>query len=558
MPKEHTIEQIKAEGLEVDFAALATGGFAAVAEDDFYRLKTKGVCSARKAQQDFMIRIRVPSGALEAAQATQVADLADRYARGWVHLSTRQNVELHMVQAESAALVLRGLGEVGLSTRSTCGDTIRNLAVCECAGVCPTEAIDVRPWARLLHDHFLAWADYYDLRIPRKVNIYLADCIGCADEARINDVSLVGARHPETGEAGLALWAAGGQGGQQPRLGQLLRSWLPATEALAATRAVLQVFIDHGERNIRGRAKLKFVVDKHGWEWFAARFEEALPIELERIGRLAPPSMDVMSFAPFAALPIPPPAPLSGGSPRPSGAQPHPNSPGHYRLDMRVVLGELSSSQLRSLADLAVRHADGRLWLTKRQNAEFRFVPGDQLVALAAGIESLGLRLGLTGGLTDVMGCVGMEFCPIGLTSTQAVAAQLIERFETTPPPCESARLRVNLSGCPNSCGQHHVGDVGLSGLRLSESQGGGPGYQLFLGGRLGLQAGFGAAIARVRQTDAARATQAATELFQAEHQDGEEMADLVARLGPERIREELERRLGDGVLIGPTPTVPL
>jgi sulfite reductase beta subunit-like hemoprotein len=538
-----TIEQIKSEGLDVNVDAVTALGFDAIGEDDFYRLKTRGICSPRREQQDFMIRVRVPAGALAAHQAERLAQLADGYARGWCHLSTRQNVELHMVQAEDTASALAGLAEVGLSTRSACGDTIRNLAVCDCAGVCATSVLDPRPWAKLLHDHFQHWADYYDGQLPRKVNVYLADCATCADEALLNDVSFVGTLHPETGEAGFCLYAGGGQGGQQPRLGQMLREWLAPDQAVAATRAVLQVLIDYGERRVRARAKLKFLIEQRGWEWFRSEFETALAIELERIGTaLAHPQVGVGE----------PPLPAAfTGCRLPRGAQPIIRSPGHFRVGVRVPLGEISTHQLRALACLSRRHADGMLWLTKRQNLEFRFVPGPHLHGLVGGIQELGLDTGDTGGVRDVMACVGQEYCPIGLTSAQSVSAELIEWFEMHEPTPAVADLRVNLSACPNSCGQHHVGDVGLSGVRLAERDGGGPGYQLSVGGRLGTQAQFGLPLGRVRESDASRAVIVVAHTFEQLRREDETLSAFAQRLGPEGIRSELTRHLGSDVLIG-------
>jgi sulfite reductase beta subunit-like hemoprotein len=217
---------------------------------------------------------------------------------------------------------------------------------------------------------------------------------------------------------------------------------------------------------------------------------------------------------------------------------------------VRVVLGELTSDQLDGLAGLARAHADGRLWLTKRQNLELRFVPGGHVLAALAGVRDLGLRVGDTDGFIDVQACVGMEYCPIGVTSAQLVAAQLIEQFEATPPTPAAQALRVNLSACPNSCGQHHVGDIGFSGMRLPEKQGGGPGYQLFLGGQIGLDARFGVPVARLRESDAAATAAATAETFEAERRAGEHLADVVARLGVDGMRERLAARLGTDVLI--------
>jgi sulfite reductase beta subunit-like hemoprotein len=542
MPARKTIEDIKAEGLRVDLRAVSVHGFDAIDDDDFYRLKTLGVCSPRREQQDVMIRVRVPAGALSAEQADRLAQLAEAYARGWCHLSTRQNVELHMVQVEDTPGLLQGLNGVGLSTRSACGDTIRNLAVCDCAGICATTTLDPRPWARLLHDHFQLWADYYDARLPRKVNVYLADCEACADEALLNDVSLVGARERTTGRPGFRLYAGGGQGGQQPRLGQPVCDWLAPEDAVAATRAVLQVLIDHGERKVRARAKLKFLIEQHGWGWFHAQFESQLAVERQRVGHLSADACLTVGE---------PPGPSAfQGCRLPAGVQPIASSPGHFRLGVRVPLGELSSTSLRGLAALARRYADGMLWLTKRQNLELRFVPGSRILMLTDAIAELGLDSGSTGGVQDVMACVGQEYCPIGLTSTQSVSADVIEWFEAHPPSHAVAALRINLSACPNSCGQHHVGDIGFSGVRLPERDGGGPGYQLSVGGRLGTDARFGTPVGRVRESDTAHVAVALTGAFEELRHADETLSAMTERLGADRLRLELEQRVGPGVLL--------
>jgi sulfite reductase beta subunit-like hemoprotein len=542
MPARKTIEDIKAEGLRVDLRAVSAHGFDAIEDDDFYRLKTLGVCSPRREQQDVMIRVRVPAGALTAEQADRLAQLAEAYAHGWCHLSTRQNVELHMVRVEDTPGLLQRLNGVGLSTRSACGDTIRNLAVCDCAGICATTVLDPRPWALLLHDHFQSWADYYDARLPRKVNVYLADCDACGDEALLNDVSLVGARDRPTGRPGFRLYVGGGQGGQQPRLGQPVHDWLAPEDAVAATRAILQVLIDHGERKVRARAKLKFLIEQHGWDWFQTQFESQLAEELQHVGHL--------STDPSLAVGEPPaPSPFQGCR-LPAGVQPIAASPGHFRRGVRVPLGELSSTSLRGLAELARRHADGMLWLTKRQNLELRFIPGARLFRLAAALADLGLDLGNTGGVQDVMACVGQEYCPIGLTSTQSVSADVIEWFEVHPPSKAVADLRINLSACPNSCGQHHVGDIGFSGLRLPERDGGGPGYQLSVGGRVGADARFGTPVGRVRESDTAHVAVALTRAYEELRRADETLAAMAERLGTDRLRLELEQRVGPGVVL--------
>ena len=554
MPK--TIEQVKAEGLDLDLATVTASGFGAIGPDDLYRLKTYGLCSPRKKEEDFMIRIRVPGGAVTAAQAVRVAELAAGHAGGWVHLSTRQNFELHMVGAEDGPVILEELERIGLTTRSACGDTIRNLATCECTGFCPSQVVDVRGWADLFAAHVRAEAEFYDRNLPRKVNVYFADCVGCAEEALFNDVSFAGEVGPD-GEPGFRVWVGGGQGGQQPMLGSLLQAWVPLAEALPTMRAVLQVLIDHGERAVRARAKLKFLIRARGLEWLKEQVEERMPAARERFGSLRP--IDAPAEWRRAGLSAPPdaavaasrraPAPFLGAD-LPGGAEAMPGWPGFFRLAVRVPLGEISGSQLAWLAEAARCCADGVLYLTKRQNLELRWLPGDRLGRVAAWVDRIGLRRGATGGLVDVVPCVGMEYCPIGLTSTQTVAARLIESLEERPASADVANVRVNVSGCPNSCAQHWISDIGLSGLRIRDGMASVAAYDLIVGGGHGARARLGNVVGRVRERDAPVAIDAVLATYQASRKNGEGVAAFVERIGAPAVGELIAARLGDGVLI--------
>lgn len=561
MPK--TIEQIKGEGLELDLHATTAGGFKDISADDLYRLKTFGLCSPRKQEQDFMIRIRVPGGAATAAQAVTVAELAAAHARGWVHLSTRQNFELHMVSAEDGPKIVDALEEVGLTTRSSCGDTIRNLATCECTGFCPSSVVDVRGWADLFAAHVRAEAEFIDHNLPRKVNVYLADCVACAEEALFNDVSFAGATGPN-GEPGFRVWVGGGQGGQQPMLGHLFAEWIRLEDALPTMRAVLQVLIDHGERAQRARAKLKFLIRQRGMPWMVAEIEARMTAERLRVGHLRP--ADAATEWRRAGVG---PAPDAGsasqrqtgdlfqGCQLPRGVTPMFGDLGYYRIDLRVPLGEISSERLAWLAAASRICADGMLYLTKRQNIELRWIPGRQVKQAVDWVDRLGLRRGDTGGLLDVAPCVGMEYCPIGLTSTQTVAARLIEHLEEQPLAPEISGLRLNVSGCPNSCAQHWISDIGLSGLRIREDKVSVPAYELIVGGGHGEAARLGAIVGRVREADAPEAVDAVTAVFREQRQEGETMAALVERIGADRMADLVGARLGDGTLIRQEDRVP-
>ncbi|MGH7273802.1 MAG: FAD-dependent oxidoreductase, partial [Nitrospiria bacterium] len=219
-PKSLDVERIKQEGLGLDFEKIREKGVMGLTEDDYYRLKTYGVCS-QKHPGYFMLRIRIPGGRVTARQLMRLADLADIHGRSWGHLTTRQDLELHWVRVEEVPEIWKKLEAIGLSTRSACGHTMRNVMACPHSAICETSLIDVRPWAKAVSDYFLRRSDLINPTMPNRLNIFFAGCSECAPHAQINDIGFVAVKRQKddgTPEIGFELWA-GGSLGSHPMLG---------------------------------------------------------------------------------------------------------------------------------------------------------------------------------------------------------------------------------------------------------------------------------------------------------------------------------------------------
>ncbi|MGH2768299.1 MAG: hypothetical protein ACRDIF_05000, partial [Actinomycetota bacterium] len=350
------VEEVKREGLEVDLTRIQLEGYESLTPEDFYRLKTWGICSQRTPGYH-MIRIRIPGGPISVAQLRGVAELSAQYADGAAHITSRQNLELHYVPTGNLPKVLEGLGRLGLTTRSACGHCVRNIVGCTKAGICADEVFDIRPTVEAIHKFYLARSSHYNSRLPRRLNVYVAGCAACMSDAQINDLGFVATRRG--GEPGFQFWC-GGSLASNPRLSHLLFGFVPIEEALAVTEAVSDVYCAHGFRDRPSKARLKHLIEEWGVERFAATV-------MERLREIRPGTR----VARNGLLPVlgPDRRPAGGHS----GVSPQ-RQPGFVRIEARVRLGDLDGFQMKTLATLAEAYGDGYIYLTIQQNAELHWV----------------------------------------------------------------------------------------------------------------------------------------------------------------------------------------
>ncbi|MGH2727896.1 MAG: hypothetical protein ACRDKS_13070, partial [Actinomycetota bacterium] len=351
------VEQVKAEGLDVDLERLEREGYEALTAEEFYRLKTWGVCSQRTPGLH-MIRIRVPGGRLTTDQLRGIRALSLAVADGDAHITTRQNLELHSVPSPLVRRALDSVEALGLTTRSACGHAVRNIVGCTLAGICADESFDTTATVRALHDFFLSRAAHYNARLPRRINVSVAGCARCMSHAQINDVGFVAVRRES--ESGFQLWCAGSLA-SSPMLAHLIFGFVPEDEAVDLAHAVADVYCAHGFRDRPAKARMKYLLA----EWGEERFAEAV---LERLCQIRPEARTARAGSP----------PVLGADRR------RPNEhrgvfsqrqPGFVRVEARVPLGDVNPEQMETLADLADAHGDGTVWLTREQNAELHWIP---------------------------------------------------------------------------------------------------------------------------------------------------------------------------------------
>ncbi|HEX2909188.1 MAG TPA: nitrite/sulfite reductase [Chloroflexia bacterium] len=557
MPSAQQIEEIKKEGVAVDLPQLAWQGYRALNSDDLYRLKFQGVCSQRAGQSGaegvFFLRIKIPYGQVRPTQLKMLAHLAAEYGRGWGHLTTRHGLELHSVKLEDVPAIFDKLAEVGLTTKASCGDTIRNVVTCAHVGDSPVAStrrgrkvqnpegplFDIRPWALLVQNYFLELGPE-KLNLPRKMNVYISGCQNCIGHARINDLGLVATfRQGPDGslEPGFSLWVGGGLGAN-PVMAQQLVSFLSFEQTLPALEAVVRLYMDHGNRKSRATSKLKFLVQEWGMGRFSQEFERYYARHEHRFNSRPLPKIPRLKVV------------SSTTSSRPANL----NFKLGQKNEVNVLVpgGEIRAEALEVLADLSAYFGDGYLYLTKEQNVRFKNLEAREAAELTSALVEAGFQTEGAGSLEDVLACPGTTFCPVAATPSLATAERLrwrlheIIRSGKFEPEVE--KLRIHISGCPNSCAQHQVADVGLAGTRVHIRQPGqsGLGYQLFLGGnmegtgKLAMLVHHGIPDELIEQ-----AILAVLEYYSSEKKPQEEFSSYITRVGQPEWEARLEKIAG-------------
>jgi NAD(P)H-nitrite reductase large subunit len=510
------IEDIKSAGIAVDVDLLAKSGFEAISEEDRYRLKTQGVCAQRQVGV-FMLRIRVPGGKATPAQIRRVADLADAFGHRSVHVTTRGGLELHHVRIEDVPAVWAGLRDAGLTTKGTCGDTIRNVIACSHAGTYAGEVLPLAPFVQLLHERIVEISDATN--ISRKINVAIACSPHCDEHVATSDIGFVAMPDPAGGRPTFTVWGAGGLGAT-PRLAVELRAGLAQTDMLAAFDAIVALGAKHADRSSRAKAKIKLLVEKLGY----ARVVEIFNEEFE-IARTTANHSAVVFGASTSETQAPPPR---------AGDVVAQKQPDRYTIPALIPMGEIASPAARALATVAERFGDGIVHLTPDQNAEIQGVRGADVAKAREALRALGVRTRGRGGIADVVSCVGLEYCPLAVAHSMTMGEEVALAFDDLATDPRYTDFRIHVSGCPHSCAKHQVADIGLAGAMTEYKGERVEAYVLYLGGnarerRLGLT--YAKKIPRPLVIPVVRALLAAYEDLALA---GERFSATVARLGTE------------------------
>ena len=510
--------------------------------DEFRRVRVSYGLYYELEHTSHLQRIKVPGGVLSAAQAEELADIADEHGRGRIHVTTRQNVQLHWVDLSKVMEIYARLDNVGITSRGAAGDTVRNVTGCCHAGIGPDELFDVRPYVSATDEHFLFHP--LNLSLPRKFKVAFSSCAADCVQARVNDIGFF--THRRDGVDGFSVYVAGGLGAQ-PFLAYPLREFVPAEDTLIVVEAVLRLWNRSGERKNRKKARVKHLFQRLGAERFLAAVErECAAVEMEQGDALrAEMRAAVAGFTESAPSYPPSPLPEIGDSDCAGWLRSNvfqQKQAGYYAATMVLPLGEITGAQLRGAAKLASAFAAGELRLTVDQNLMMPWIPGAHVAAVYQELQGLGLSAAGALSITDVVSCPGADYCGLAVSRSMHVATSIREHLlAKNGSLAELGAFRIRVSGCPNSCGQHHTGDIGLTGLKVKGTDGQShPHYSLLLGGRVGEStATIGHRVSgRFPEEDVPKVLAALAECYSRERQPGECFGELVQRLGMARLTE--------------------
>ena len=489
-----------------------------------------------------MQRIKIPMGHLTPEQLDTLADLAEEYSDGVCHVTTRQDIQLHFVHIDDTPDLMRRLAAVGITTREACGNTVRNVTACPLAGVCRDETFDVTPYAEACMRFLLGHPDTQDF--GRKFKVAFS---GCRDHAcglvAMHDLGLIAVTRTENGveRRGFETYVGGGLGAV-PYQARLFDAFLPVGELLPVAQAISRVFARLGEKRNRARARIKFLVAGLGIDEF-----KRLVLE-ER-----------------AALPDDPRwtahvdhAGATNGAPDPATAAPtnggdaafeqwartnvyRQRQAGYAAVTVALPLGDLTADQTRRVADLARQYAGGDVRATVEQNLLLRSVRETDLPALHRALEAAALARPGAGTLADITACPGTDTCKLGIASSRGLAAELTSRFAAQAGALDPAveSLRIKTSGCFNSCGQHHIADIGFYGVSRNVGGYAVPHFQVVLGGKWRDNAGsYGLASGAIPSKRIPEVIERITARFVAERQAAETFQDYTRRIGKRALKE--------------------
>ena len=532
------IPAAKRAGLQVDLARLAAEGDSWLSPEDRYALKTYGVC-AQEQDHVFMVRVRIPGGVLVTPQARGLARLARAYSNDWLHVTTRQNVELHWVEDRKVPELLAKLEEFGLTTRSACGHTMRNVMASEEAGVSLDEPFDCLPDARAVSDAILARSASLNCRLPSRVNFAFGGSPRCQHDALLNDGGFVsGVRE---GEPGYELWG-GGSLGKNPSLAVRLADFIPRPHVLAAAEALIDVFLAHGDFENPTKGRLKYAVQQLGAEGFRQAWKDAFRAAGKRPHPEPAPVKIPTEADRVAILRVVPPGGWSAGV-RPQ------RRTGLAYVTVDAPMGDLYGADLEVLSDLADRFCDGALNLSRDQNVVLRNVPVAAVAEVREKLLELGLYLLGEAHVATVRACTGSAVCALGITTAPDTGISLLK----SPGLGRNSSLRVHISGCPNSCAQHQIGDIGLAGSKVKVGGKARDGYQIFLGADLDVHRA-GEIVGRVAAEDVPAAVEAVVGTWESLRHSAETLGQTVNRLGHEAFAANIETAMRGRWESGPEP----
>ena len=512
--------------------------------DDVFRVMrlNNGIYGQRQGGTSQMVRIKLPAGSITPEQFDVMADLSSEFSRGWGHITTRQNIQFHFVELRRIPDLLRRLADVQLTSREACGDTVRNVMACHLAGACPYEKLDVTPWAEAVYRHFVR--NPLGQRLPRKFKVNFSGCSTDCGQAMFNDVGVVAATRTlddGTIESGFRVYIAGGLGAT-PHPALALEDFTSREDLLPTVEAALRVFDQTGNRDNKLRARMKWVVDQLGIDEVRRRvikirhtlpasssWPGGIPSEVRHAGdapagRITEGEVSQVGQSTLINFTSSDPFRRWENASVIRGA-----ANGTVSAIAYAPLGDITASQFRALANIQ-RHFKSDVRLSNRQNVVFRSLQPNQMRELYDMLDAIGMAQPGAELARDVVACPGADTCNIAVTQSRGLAKAIGEKLEEEGL-AEVGGVRINISGCTNSCGQHHASDIGFFGAERRAHGKSLPGYQMLLGGYVGEeQIHFGEKALRLPAKAAPEAVARVVRRFAAERDAAETFQGWLAR----------------------------
>jgi sulfite reductase (ferredoxin) len=468
--------QTELDGLQSTVEQFKAG---AISESQFRSLRVPAGVYEQRENGTYMLRVRFPAGGVLPRHLRRLGEVSAKFGNGLLHVTTRQEFQIHRVPLDAILPALRSLAEAGLSTKGGGGNTVRNVTACVDSGVCPGEIFDVTPYAVAVTERLLA--DPLSLQLPRKYKIAFAACSRDCAGATVHDVGFIARK--QDGQEGFAVYVAGGLGGKS-RPASLLHEFVPAQDAFVVAETVKRVFDKNGDRRNKHLARLRFLVEKIG----LPKFRELYEAELAALRASQPVPLKVRS------VPAPQTA-LGNGDVKRSSPQfdrwfarnvtPQ-KQHGYFLAQIPLTLGDLPAAKTAALAEIVAAHGDHVLWATQSQNAALRWITAAELPAVHQELAALGLADPEAPVLRNLVACAGASTCRLGICLSRGLAkAVLGELSASTLDLDRLGDFSIHISGCPNSCGRHPVGNIGFSGAARLVDKHLVPFYAVQLGGRV-------------------------------------------------------------------------
>jgi sulfite reductase beta subunit-like hemoprotein len=530
----------------------------------------RGTYGQRQAGDVQMLRVKIPQGVLTAAQLEALADVGERFSRGFGHITTRQNIQFHFVKLHDVETAMRILADAGLTTREACGNSVRNITSCPMSGVSPTEVFDVTPYAEAMTRYLLRHP--LSSSLPRKFKIAFE---GCTDE----DHALLGMHdlgfraRVRDGERGFCALVGGGTS-IMVKSAAPIHDFIPASEIFNVAEAVVRVFHRFGDYKHKQANRLKFLIKSLGWDGFVAEYNAALaefraqggatlPFDPERPAaeeapawkRIeSPPILETVSRATSSQVTGPgivpqvrPMLPVMNGdySHWLSTNVRRQKQSGYCLVTATIPLGDFTSQQMRILGDLSAAFSDGTIRITAEQDLVFRWVPANAVAELYRQLAAAGLGLADAGTIADVTSCPGAESCKLAVTQSRGLGKFLGDHLRATPDLIAKAPdLQIKISGCPNGCGRHHIAGLGFQGSVRKVAGKAVPQYFVTVGGGVEPDGADGVRFGRLAAKIPARrmtdALERLLDLYARERRDGESATAYFMRVDVTRVKETL------------------